>query len=54
MALISAIFTYYILKKYVDSLNDKNILEYTPIIGYLIVKRHHGNLKDAEDEIREL
>ncbi|AKJ38803.1 CRISPR-associated helicase/endonuclease Cas3 [Methanosarcina barkeri] len=52
--LISAIFTYYILKKYVDSLNDKNILEYTPIIGYLIVKRHHGNLKDAEDEIREL
>jgi len=52
--LLSAIFTYYILKKYVDSLNDKNILEYTPIIGYLIVKRHHGNLKDAEDEIREL
>lgn len=52
--LISAIFTYYILKKYVDSLNDKNILEYTPIIGYLVVKRHHGNLKDAEDEIREL
>lgn len=52
--LISAIFTYYILKKYVDSLNDKNILKYTPIIGYLIVKRHHGNLKDAEDEIREL
>jgi len=52
--LISAIFTYYILKKYVDSLNDKNILEYIPTIGYLIVKRHHGNLKDAEDEIREL
>lgn len=52
--LISAIFTYYILKKYVNSLNDKNILEYIPIIGYLIVKRHHGNLKDAEDEIREL
>ena len=52
--LISAIFTYYILKKYVDSLNDKNILEYIPIIGYLIVKRHHGNLKDAEDEILEL
>lgn len=52
--LISAIFTYYILDKYVDSLNDKNILECIPTIGYLIVKRHHGNLKDAEDEIREL
>jgi len=52
--LISAIFTYYILNKYVESLNDKNILEYIPAIGYLIVKRHHGNLKDAEDEIREL
>lgn len=52
--LISAIFTYYILEKYVDSLNDKNILEYIPTMGYLIVKRHHGNLKDVEDEIREL
>lgn len=52
--LISAVFTYYILVKYVDSLNDKNILEYIPTVGYLIVKRHHGNLKDAEDEIREL
>lgn len=52
--LISAVFTYYILKKYIDLLNDKNILKYTPIIGYLIVKRHHGNLKDAEDEILEL
>lgn len=51
--LISAIFTYYILKKYIGSLNNKN-LELIPIIGYLIVKRHHGNLKDAEDEIREL
>ncbi|WP_269850711.1 CRISPR-associated helicase Cas3' [Methanosarcina horonobensis] len=29
-------------------------MEYIPTIGYLIVKRHHGNLKDAEDEIREL
>lgn len=52
--LISAIFTYYILKKYVGSLNAKKNLELIPIIGYLIVKRHHGNLKDAEDEIREL
>jgi len=52
--LISAIFTYHILKKYICSLNSENGLEFIPTIGYLIVKRHHGNLKDAEDEIREL
>jgi CRISPR-associated endonuclease/helicase Cas3 len=52
--LISAIFAYYILKMYINPLNNKNILEYIPIIGYLIVKRHHGNLKDSEDEILEL
>lgn len=52
--LISAIFTYYILEKYVNSLNNDNGLKFIPTIGYLIVKRHHGNLKDAEDEIREL
>ncbi|OEU42314.1 hypothetical protein BGV40_10245 [Methanosarcina sp. Ant1] len=52
--LISAIFTYHILKKYICSLNNENGLEFIPTIGYLIVKKHHGNLKDAEDEIREL
>ncbi|WP_048173584.1 CRISPR-associated helicase/endonuclease Cas3 [Methanosarcina siciliae] len=52
--LISAIFAYYILKMYIYPLNNKNILEYIPVIGYLIVKRHHGNLKDSEDEILEL
>lgn len=52
--LISAIFTYYILKKYVISLNIEKDLDLIPTIGYLIVKRHHGNLKDAEDEILEL
>lgn len=52
--LISAIFTYYILKKYVISLNIEKNLDLVPTIGYLIVKRHHGNLKDAMDEILEL
>jgi CRISPR-associated endonuclease/helicase Cas3 len=52
--LISAIFTYYILKKYICSQSHENDLEFIPTIGYLIVKRHHGNLKDADDEIREL
>lgn len=52
--LISAIFTYYILKKYLNTLNNGNNLKFIPTLGYLIVKRHHGNLKDAEDEIRDL
>lgn len=52
--LLSAIFTYYILEKYVDSLNNESNLKFIPTIGYLIVKRHHGNLNDALDEIQEL
>ncbi|AKB33708.1 CRISPR-associated helicase Cas3 [Methanosarcina siciliae HI350] len=52
--LISAIFTYYILKKYLGSLCDERSLEFIPAIGYLIVKRHHGNFQDADDELAEL
>lgn len=51
---ISAIFTYYILNKYADSTRNEKLLKFIPILGYLVVKRHHGNLKDAEDEIRTL
>ncbi|MFY1112934.1 MAG: CRISPR-associated helicase Cas3' [Methanosarcinaceae archaeon] len=51
--LFSAIFTYYVLKKYVETVGD-NKLKFVPVIGYLVVKRHHGNLKDVEDEIGEL
>ncbi|MDD2439753.1 MAG: CRISPR-associated helicase Cas3' [Methanosarcinaceae archaeon] len=49
--LISALFTYYILKKYIDGIQKEKELRYIPLIGYLAVKRHHGNLMDAEDEI---
>ncbi|NKQ38921.1 MAG: CRISPR-associated endonuclease Cas3'' [Methanosarcinales archaeon] len=52
---ISAIFTYFVVKKY---LSEKNILEqkyykYFPIISFFIVKRHHGNLKNADDEVND-
>ena len=51
--LISAFFTYYLVKEYLLNkgiLNEK-YYEYLPIISFLVVKRHHGNLKDADYEI---
>ena len=50
---ISALFTYYVVKKY---LLTKNLLtekyyQYLPVISFLVVKRHHGNLDDALDEV---
>lgn len=54
--LLSAIFTYFVLQEYLKdqkALNEpfRDILS---VIGYLIVKRHHGNLKDANFEILDL
>jgi len=52
-ALISAVFTYYVLKsKYYTS--DSPLDDVMPLIGYLVVKRHHGSLKNIRDEIRDL
>ncbi len=51
--LISAVFTYYVLKsQYYTS--DSPLDEAMPLIGYLAVKRHHGNLKNIREEIRDL
>jgi CRISPR-associated endonuclease/helicase Cas3 len=52
-ACLSAIFTYYTVSKY---LSDKDLLtkkyyNYFPIISFLVVKRHHGNLNNTDDEI---
>jgi CRISPR-associated endonuclease/helicase Cas3 len=52
-ACLSAIFTYYTIKKY---LSDKGLLDagyykYLPILSFLVVKRHHGNLNNTDDEI---
>ena len=46
---ISAVFTYFLLKEF--SKNRKEIRQYLPIFGYLIVKRHHGNLKNPASEL---
>ncbi len=50
--LISAIFTYFVLKKYLSKKNEE--IWYLAIFGYLMVKRHHGNLKNPVDEILSL
>jgi len=54
--LLSAIFTYFALHEYLKdrkSLNESS-LDILLVIGYLIVKRHHGNLKDARYEVLDL
>lgn len=46
--LISALFTYNVLKEFLD---DDNIF---PILGFMIVKKHHGNLENLEKSIAVL
>ena len=49
----SSIFTYYAIREYLQTKNllDEKYYEYLPIIGFLVVKRHHGNLYNADDEV---
>ncbi|VUT25044.1 MAG: CRISPR-associated nuclease/helicase Cas3 [Candidatus Methanolliviera sp. GoM_oil] len=50
---VSSIFIYYAIREYLQTKNliDKKYYEYLPIIGFLVVKRHHGNLHNADDEV---
>jgi len=52
-SLISALFTYYVIKEYLltKELLSKKYYCYLPVISFLIVKRHHGNLDDALNEV---
>ncbi len=47
---ISAVFTYYAVKNIIGN-TPTGMATYLPYIGFLIVKRHHGDLKNARDEI---
>ncbi|MCS3901788.1 CRISPR-associated helicase/endonuclease Cas3 [Methanococcus voltae] len=54
-SLISAYFTYYVVSKYLKSINkldevDNENFKNLPYFSYLIVKRHHGNIKNAKEE----
>jgi len=51
--LLSAFFTYAVIKEYLSQTKRTGELaEYLPIMSFLAVKRHHGNLLNAMDEIK--
>lgn len=50
--LISAVFTYYVLKEYLKEKNGS--VSFMPIFGFLAVKRHHGNLDNPVFELVDL
>lgn len=49
--LLSALFCYHGLRELLATVAPTDVLECIPLLGYLIVKRHHGNLQDALAEI---
>ncbi|KUK43597.1 MAG: Crispr-associated helicase Cas3 [Methanothrix harundinacea] len=53
--LLSAFFTYAVIKDYLSqSGRIGGLADYLPIISFLAVKRHHGNLSNTLDEISEV
>jgi CRISPR-associated endonuclease/helicase Cas3 len=53
--LLSALFTYAVIKDYLKQTDQKSELsDYLPILSFLAVKRHHGNLQNAMDEIKDI
>jgi CRISPR-associated endonuclease/helicase Cas3 len=53
--LLSAFFTYAVVKEYLSQIGLKGRLaECLPVLSFLAVKRHHGNLLNAMDEIKDI
>jgi CRISPR-associated endonuclease/helicase Cas3 len=53
--LLSAFFTYAVIKEYLSQSGRKGgLADYLPILSFMVVKRHHGNLMNALDEISEV
>jgi len=52
-AFVSALFAYYVVRKEISGkgLIGKRYYEYLPLIAFFVVKRHHGNLDNADDEL---
>jgi CRISPR-associated endonuclease/helicase Cas3 len=48
--LLSSIFTYFVIRESFKELK----FQFLPFIGYLVVKKHHGNLDDVSAEILNL
>lgn len=55
-AFISSMFAYYIIREYLKEIIflEKDYYKYLPIISFLVVKRHHGNLDNADDETYDI
>jgi len=52
--LLSAFFTYAVIKEYLGKAgHNGGLADYLPILSFLAVKRHHGNLLNAMDEIKD-
>ncbi|MEM3334338.1 MAG: CRISPR-associated helicase Cas3' [Thermoplasmata archaeon] len=53
--LLSAIFTYHVVKNFIlkQGLSDDHYYSFLPIIAFMIVKRHHGDLENGIDEIKK-
>jgi len=50
--LLSALFTFAVVKNYLEqSKNGGGLADYLPLFSFLAVKRHHGNLLNAMNEI---
>lgn len=53
--LLSAFFTYSVVKEYLKQYKiEGGISEHLPITSFMAVKRHHGNLLNAMDEISDV
>lgn len=49
---LSSLFPYYLVKKYIDAnLQEQKLINYLPIISFFVVRRHHGDLRNALDEV---
>lgn len=52
---LSALFTYAVMNEYLNQIEQRDgLAEYLPIMSFLAVKRHHGNLPNAMNEIKDV
>jgi CRISPR-associated endonuclease/helicase Cas3 len=53
--LLSALFTYSVVKDYLGQIRtERSLVEYLPVISFMIVKKHHGNLSNATNETSDV
>lgn len=52
-SLVSAVFGFFLIQAYLEQKDLLNLYfnEYLPIIGFIVIRRHHGDLKDALNDV---